>query len=76
MVDKVGKVGKVSRVGKVGKVGKVGRVGKEGKCCAHETFRCFELCSICSREGLGRSKPATNPQCEHINTLAFVASTC
>jgi hypothetical protein len=54
---------------KVGKVGKVGRVGKEGKCCAHETFRCFELCSICSREGLGRSKPATNPQCKHINTL-------
>jgi len=38
-------------------------------CCAHGTFRCFELCSTCSREGLGRSKPATNPQDKHINTL-------
>jgi hypothetical protein len=28
------------------------------KCCAHGTFRCFELCSICSREGLG----VVNPQ--------------
>ena len=25
------------------------------------TFRYFQLCSICVREGLGRSKPATNP---------------
>jgi hypothetical protein len=31
------------------------------KCAAHGTFRYFELCSICLREGLGRSKPATNP---------------
>jgi hypothetical protein len=36
--------------------------------CAHGNFRCFELCSICSKEGLGRSKPATNPQNKHINT--------
>ncbi len=28
------------------------------KCCAHGTFCCFELCSICSREGLG----VVNPQ--------------
>ena len=27
-----------------------------GKCCAHGNFRYFELCSICLREGLGRSK--------------------
>ncbi len=30
-------------------------------CAAHGTFRYFELCSICLRKGLGRSKPATNP---------------
>ncbi len=30
-------------------------------CAAHGTFRYFELCSICLREGLGRSKPATTP---------------
>ncbi len=30
-------------------------------CAAHGSFRYFELCSICLREGLGRSKPATNP---------------
>ncbi len=30
-------------------------------CAAHGTFRYFEVCSICLREGLGRSKPATNP---------------
>ncbi len=30
-------------------------------CAAQGTFRYFELCSICLREGLGRSKPATNP---------------
>ncbi len=30
-------------------------------CCAHGTFCYFELCSICLREGLGHSKPATNP---------------
>jgi hypothetical protein len=30
-------------------------------CCAHRTFRCYELCSAFLREGLGRSKPVTNP---------------
>jgi hypothetical protein len=30
-------------------------------CAAHGTFRYFELCSICLREGLGRSEPAINP---------------
>ncbi len=30
-------------------------------CAAHGTFRFFELCLICLREGLGCSKPATNP---------------
>ncbi len=34
-------------------------------CAAHETFRYFELCSICLREGLGRSKPTTNPWNKH-----------
>jgi hypothetical protein len=38
-------------------------------CCAHGTFRCFELCSTCLKEGLGRSKPATNSYNKHINTL-------
>jgi hypothetical protein len=31
------------------------------KCFALGTFHYFELFSICLREGLGRSKPATNP---------------
>ncbi len=39
------------------------------ECCAQGTFRCFELCSTCLKEGLGRSKPTTNPQNKHINTL-------
>jgi hypothetical protein len=34
-------------------------------CAAHGTFRYFELRSICLREGLGRSKPATNPWNKH-----------
>jgi hypothetical protein len=43
-------------------------------CCAHETFRCFELCSTCSREGLGCSKPATNTQNKHINTTVGIST--
>jgi hypothetical protein len=34
---------------------------QQGGCGAPGTFRVFELCSICSRGGLGHSKPATNP---------------
>ncbi len=30
-------------------------------CGTPGTFRYFELCSICLREGLGHSKPSTNP---------------
>jgi hypothetical protein len=29
--------------------------------CHSRNFPLLELCSICLREGLGRSKPATNP---------------
>jgi hypothetical protein len=43
-------------------------------CCAHGTFRCFELCSTCSREGLGRSKPTTNSQNKHINTTVGIST--
>jgi hypothetical protein len=35
------------------------------RCAAHGTFRYFELCSICLREGLGCSKPTTNPRNKH-----------
>jgi hypothetical protein len=34
---------------------------QRSRCFAHGTFHCFELCSTCLKEGLGRSKPATNP---------------
>jgi hypothetical protein len=30
-------------------------------CAAHGTFCYFKLCSICLKDGLGQSKPATNP---------------
>ncbi len=35
--------------------------------CHSWNFPLLELCSICSREGLGRSKPATNPWNKHNN---------
>jgi hypothetical protein len=41
-------------------------------CAAHGTFRYFELCSICLREGLGCSKPATNPWNKHNNTTVGI----
>ncbi len=45
------------------------------ECCfAHRTFCYFELCSICLREGLGRSKPATNPWNKHNNTTVGIST--
>ncbi len=38
---------------------------KQNSCAAHRTFCYFELCSICLRKGLGRSKPTTNPWNKH-----------
>jgi hypothetical protein len=35
--------------------------------CRSRNFPLLELCSICFREGLGRSKPATNPWNKHNN---------
>ncbi len=43
-------------------------------CAAHRTFRYFELCSICLRESLGRSKPATNPWNKHNNTTVRIST--
>ncbi len=40
----------------------------------HGTFRYFELCSICLREGLGSSKPATNPWNKHNNTTVGIST--
>jgi len=45
-----------------------------GYCAAHGTFRYSELCSICLREGLGRSKPATNPWNKHNNTTVEIST--
>jgi hypothetical protein len=46
----------------------------ERDCAAHGTFRYFELCSICLREGLGRSKPAINPWNKHNNTTVGIST--
>jgi hypothetical protein len=43
-------------------------------CAAHGTFRYFEICSICFREGLGRSKPATKPWNKHNNTAVGIST--
>ncbi len=43
-------------------------------CAAQRTFRYFELCSLCLREGLGRSKPATNPWNKHNNTTVGIST--
>ncbi len=48
--------------------------GTEFMCFAHGTFRYFELCSNCLREGLGRSKPATNPWNKHNNTTVGIST--
>ncbi len=37
-------------------------------------FPLLELCSVCLREGLGRSKPATNPWNKHNNTTMGTSS--
>jgi hypothetical protein len=44
------------------------------RCAAYGTFRYFELCSICLREGLCRSKPATNPWNKHNNTTVAIST--
>jgi hypothetical protein len=41
-------------------------------CAAHRTFRYFELCSVCLREGLGRSKPQTTLETNTNNTTVGV----
>ncbi len=42
--------------------------------CHSQDFPYFELCSICLREGLGRSKPATNPWNKHNNTTVGIST--
>ncbi len=43
-------------------------------CAAYGTFRYFERCSVCLREGLGHSKPATNPWNKHNNTTVGIST--
>jgi hypothetical protein len=48
-------------------VNKISTSTKYQRCAAQGTSRFFELYSISLREGLGRSKPATNPWNKHNN---------
>jgi hypothetical protein len=42
--------------------------------CHSRNFPLLELCSICWKEGLGRSKPATNPLNKHNNTTVEIST--